>query len=84
MMPNDGMMFIRLPQSLLATITEQARCGRLSRSEYVRRVLTGYIAGALRKVGQEDAGADIYVKRLLRKGLTYMSGNSLKRNILSS
>lgn len=67
-MPNDGMMFIRLPQPLLAAITEHARRGRLSRSEYVRRVLIGYVAGAFGKVGQEDRRIDIYVRRLLEKG----------------
>jgi metal-responsive CopG/Arc/MetJ family transcriptional regulator len=83
-MPNDGMMFIRLPHPLLVTITERARTERLSRSELVRRALIGYVCEACATRDQPMAETDTYVKRVLRKGLTYMSGNSLKRNTLIS
>jgi hypothetical protein len=81
-MPNDGMMFIRLPHPLLVSITERARTERLSRSELVRRALFGYVGEACATRDQPTTETDRYVKRVLRKGLTYMSGKSLKINTL--
>lgn len=72
-MPNDGMMFIRLPHPLLVSITERARTEKLSRSELVRRALLGYVGEAHTTRDQPMAEAETYVRRVLRKGLTYMS-----------